>query len=73
MPIIWDKLISFIHHEIEILTWTHCTEVRFASLLSSRFSTMAVINPPEKKLANRTSVQWFADLALGHFKLLLKS
>ena len=33
-----------------------CTEVRFASLLSGGFTT--VINPPEKKLANRTSVQW---------------
>ena len=34
-----------------------CTEVRFASLLSGGFTTMAVINPPEKNLANRTSVQ----------------
>ena len=34
----------------------HCTEVRFASLLSDGFTTMAVINPPEEKLANRTSV-----------------
>ena len=32
------------------------TEVRFASLLSGGFTTMAVINPPEKKLANPTSV-----------------
>ena len=28
------------------------TEVRFASFLSGGFNTMAVINPPEKKLAN---------------------
>ena len=28
----------------------------FASFLSGGFTTMAVINPPEKKLANRTSV-----------------
>ena len=34
------------------------TEVRFSSLLSGGFTTMAVINPPEKKLANRTSVHW---------------
>ena len=34
-----------------------CTEVRFASLLSGGNTTMAVINPPEKKLVNRTSVQ----------------
>ena len=51
----------------------HCTEVRFASFLSGGFIAAIVVNPPERKLAKRTSVQWFADLALGHFKLLLKS
>jgi hypothetical protein len=30
--------------------------VRFASFLSSGFTTMAVMNPPEKKLEKRTSV-----------------
>ena len=35
----------------------HCTEVRFASFLSREFTTMAVMNPPEKKLGKRTSVQ----------------
>ena len=35
----------------------YCTEVRFASFLSSGLTTMAVINPPEKKLTNYTSVQ----------------
>ena len=35
-----------------------CTEVRFASLLSSGFTTMTVINPPDWKLANCTFVQW---------------
>jgi hypothetical protein len=34
-----------------------CTEVRFASFLSGRFTSMEVINPPESKLAKRTSVQ----------------
>ena len=34
----------------------HCTEVRFAIFLSGGFTTMAVINPPERKLAKRTSV-----------------
>ena len=33
-----------------------CTDVRFASLLSGGFTTMAVIDPPEKKLAKRTSL-----------------
>ena len=33
------------------------TEVHFASFLSCGFTTMAVINPLERKLAKRTSVQ----------------
>jgi hypothetical protein len=37
-----------------------CTEVRFASFLSGGMTTRAVINPPEKKLAKRTSVEWVA-------------
>ena len=32
-----------------------CTEVRFASLLSGGFTTMTVINPLDRKLANPTS------------------
>jgi hypothetical protein len=37
--------------------------VRFASFLSGGFtSTMAVINPPESKLAKRTSVQFTETL-----------
>ena len=31
--------------------------MRFASFLSGGFTTMAVINPPESKLAKRTSVR----------------
>ena len=31
-------------------------EVRFASFISGEFTTMQVINPPERKLAKRTSV-----------------
>ena len=33
------------------------TEVRFASFLSSGFTTVAVINPSERKLAKQTFVQ----------------
>ena len=33
-----------------------CTGVRFDSLLSGRFTTMAVINAPERKMAKRTPV-----------------
>ena len=36
-----------------------CTEVHFASFLFGGFTTMAVMNPPEKKLKKRTSVHWF--------------
>jgi hypothetical protein len=35
------------------------TEVHFASFLSGGFTNMAVINPPERELAKRTSVQRF--------------
>ena len=42
----------------EYLLWFffHCTEVRFASFLSGGFTTLAVINPKERKLAKLTSV-----------------
>ena len=33
------------------------TEVRFASFLSDGFITAIVVNPPERKLTKRTSVQ----------------
>ena len=50
-----------------------CTEVCFASFLSGGFITTIVVNPPERKLAERTSVQLVADLVLGHIKLLIES
>ena len=45
-------------HEFNANFWSlyHYTEVRFASLLSGGFTTIAVINPPEKKLTKRISV-----------------
>ena len=42
----------------------HFTEVRFASFLSGGFTNMAVINPPERKVAKRTSVH-FVDVFYG--------
>ena len=33
-----------------------CTEVRFVSFFSGGFTTMAVMNTPERKLSKRTSV-----------------
>ena len=35
-------------YPINVRYCSHCTDVRFASLLSGGFTTMAVINPPEK-------------------------
>ena len=35
-----------------------CIKQSFASFLSGGFTTMAVVNPPERILAKRTSVQW---------------
>ena len=40
------------------------TQGGFASFLSGEFTNMAVINPPEKKLAKRTSVHWSDILSL---------
>ena len=63
----WQKAMHF--HQLKIhasqmyeqwifQTWTQfqCSEVRFARFLSAGFTTMAVLNPPERKLAKRTSV-----------------
>ena len=44
----------------------HCTEVRFVCFFSGDFTTMAVINPPEKKLETHTSVHC-QFLLLRHF------
>ena len=53
----------------------HCTEVRFASTISGGVTTMAAINPPERKLAKRTSVQWstlhFRGWQPKNFKVIL--
>ena len=47
-----------------------CTEVRFASFFSGGFTTMAVINPPENKLAHCTSVHCNAALCPKHYNEL---
>ena len=41
---------------ILVLCLDHCREVQFASFLSCGFITDIVVNPPERKLAKRTSV-----------------
>ena len=35
-----------------------CTKVRFSHLFSRGFITAIVANPPKRKLAKRTSVEW---------------
>ena len=42
----------------EFLPRAQRAEVHFASLFSGGFITVIVVNPPEKKLAKRTSVYW---------------
>ena len=38
--------------------WMQYTEMRFASFLSDGFITAIEVNPPERKLAKRISVDW---------------
>ena len=45
----------------------YCTEVHSASFFSGEFTTMAVINPPERKLAKRTSV--YCSALPHHFQI----
>ena len=35
-----------------------CTEMRFASFLSGKFTTMAVMNSPERNVAKLSSLHW---------------
>ena len=46
------------HTTAALLLSPQCTEVRFTSLLSGGFITAILVNPPERNLAKRTSVQW---------------
>ena len=64
----WTPFRCCLVSPLSVSPWTspicsmQCTEVRFASFLSGGFIHMAVINPPEMKVANRTSVQcWMHD------------
>ena len=47
----------------------HYTEVRFASFLSGEFITVIVVNPPERKLAKRTSVHCTVTTEVNTVKL----
>ena len=48
--------------QIILFDSVHCTEVCFVSFLSGGFTTLAVTNPPEMKLAKHTSVHCFKFL-----------
>ena len=41
---------------VQIPSSGHCTEVQFVNLLSGRFITVIVLNPPERQLAKHFSV-----------------
>ena len=60
---IWDVLWP------RFLSIAQCTEVHFASFHSGGFTTIAVINRPERKLAKRPSVQWCVDRVLWLVKI----
>jgi hypothetical protein len=51
------KIFNSLSKRIYYSHYGNAAEVCFASFHSGGFTTMAVINPPEKNLANRTSVQ----------------
>ena len=42
----------------------NCTEVRFASFFSGGFISVIVVNPPERRLAKRTFVDWINSNAM---------
>ena len=60
-----------IHTKKVLLRTVHCTKVRFASILSGRFITVIVLNPPEKNLVKHISVHCtevrFACFISGRF------
>ena len=53
---------------VAVLVLRHCTKVRFPRFLSGGFIPAMVVNPPERKLAKRTSVQ-LSNFCLIHFKI----
>ena len=57
------KSTNSITHDSQPCALHHSTEVRFASLLSGGFINAIVANPPERKLAKRTSVHSTAATA----------
>ena len=59
-----QKLILFMTQRL--LATSQCTEVRFSSFFSGGIIPVIVVNPPERKLAKRTSVQCLKILWKQH-------
>ena len=75
-----DNLKKISHFVLKLLSnvKTKLIEVRFARFFSGGFTAMAVMNPPEKKLENPTSVHcieikllYFCDYKLAQHNLCL--
>ena len=54
----YTKSIDMERFENNFMKLKQCTVVRFASFFSGGFITAIVVNPPERRLAKCTSVQW---------------
>ena len=52
---------------------TQCTKVGFTSFPSGRFSRVAIVNLPEGKLVNLTSVQWYITISTQQNQKLQKA
>ena len=61
MGITWTLLESVWNPSEVPYSSNQYTEVRFVSFLSGEFTTIAVINPPERKLEKRTTVHWYVS------------
>ena len=60
-----------IHRCAELILNYSYTEVRFASFLSGGFTTVIVINPPERKLAKHTSIHYiFLNILINYHNII---
>ena len=59
----WNERVFF----SKFVAFSQCTKVRFVIFLSGGFTSMAIINPLERKVAKPTSVQCLDFLHLWYF------
>ena len=62
-----DWGMNFINNIISQINFDQCTEVHFSSFFSGGFITAIIVNPPERKLAKRTSLQCWTIGAIFTF------